>query len=449
MFRIFFKYFAICICSLFFTSKVNNSKYSLKTNLESIIFSLICAGLMLFLRLNLPVLSILFFVFFTFCIIIFKYKSSFEKSLFLAIISTALGFIFYFLSVLLISPIMYLILQIFDYQSNLIVIDDLSEIFLDTVAILLCFLLNKNKRLILGFQQLISTKKVDVFLYISIIILSVMTILLPEYKVSVEGLIPLFLIIVFAITFFFLLKSKIMNLYLEKLKTKEFLELKTETDKLKADNEKMAYQIHKDNKILPVIQLTLMNLINEYGETDKTADLQSQLDVLIEERYGLMPNTSNNVSQCKIPSTEAIFQYFSNRGKKENINFEFEVSENSLSNCSIPINDLNTLICDLLENALIAVRSKQDKNILVSINSNNNLLTISVFDNGQPFAKEVLERMGKERITTHSDTGGSGIGLMTIFEILNKYNGSFSINKCSSRDKYTKGVLVTFEALIN
>ena len=70
-----------------------------------------------------------------------------------------------------------------------------------------------------------------------------------------------------------------------------------------------------------------------------------------------------------------------------------------------------------------------DKYVFLSIEASPNKYTISVFDSGDFFSKEVIKRLGKKRYTTHKDTGGSGIGMMTVFELLKIYNASFSINE--------------------
>ena len=65
-------------------------------------------------------------------------------------------------------------------------------------------------------------------------------------------------------------------------------------------------------------------------------------------------------------------------------------------------NDLNTLILDLCENALIAVRETKIKNILVVFGIENESFIISVYDSGLPFESKVIENLGKKRIDRKS-----------------------------------------------
>ena len=47
-------------------------------------------------------------------------------------------------------------------------------------------------------------------------------------------------------------------------------------------------------------------------------------------------------------------------------------------------------------------------------------------DNGVDFEVDTLAKLGLERVTTHKDTGGSGIGFMTTFETLKNLMSALS-----------------------
>ena len=55
--------------------------------------------------------------------------------------------------------------------------------------------------------------------------------------------------------------------------------------------------------------------------------------------------------------------------------------------------------------------------------------------------------MGKTRYTTHGDSGGTGIGLMTTFELIKVYSASFIINENFNYSPYCKKVSVCFDGL--
>jgi C4-dicarboxylate-specific signal transduction histidine kinase len=90
---------------------------------------------------------------------------------------------------------------------------------------------------------------------------------------------------------------------------------------------------------------------------------------------------------------------------------------------------LETLLADLIENAIIATSYSTYKRIFVTMGIVDDCLEINIQDSGIPFEVEVLANLGLVKSTTHADTGGSGIGYMTIFEILRKYAASLTITE--------------------
>ena len=69
---------------------------------------------------------------------------------------------------------------------------------------------------------------------------------------------------------------------------------------------------------------------------------------------------------------------------------------------------------------------------------------IEIADNGNPFEANVLVNYGLEQLTTHADTGGSGIGLMDIWKIKEKYGTSLHITEYEKDAPYTKKIALIF-----
>ncbi|MGN1085093.1 MAG: hypothetical protein ACI4QX_08815, partial [Lachnospiraceae bacterium] len=70
---------------------------------------------------------------------------------------------------------------------------------------------------------------------------------------------------------------------------------------------------------------------------------------------------------------------------------------------------------------------------------------IDFFDSGANFDARVIENLGKKRCTTHKNEGGSGIGLMTTLEILEKKKGSFELEEFRENCLFTKRVSVVLD----
>lgn len=106
------------------------------------------------------------------------------------------------------------------------------------------------------------------------------------------------------------------------------------------------------------------------------------------------------------------------------------------------------LLADLLENAIIATKHSKEKNILVHLGILYQNYVIEVFDSGIPFESKTLKDFGIKRTTTHSNEGGSGIGLMSIYELMKQYKASFLLEKYNlEKSGFTKKISVIFDRM--
>ncbi|MCL2456770.1 MAG: GHKL domain-containing protein, partial [Defluviitaleaceae bacterium] len=104
--------------------------------------------------------------------------------------------------------------------------------------------------------------------------------------------------------------------------------------------------------------------------------------------------------------------------------------------------DFETIIVDLLENAIFATASCKQKQILISFGEDEDFFAITVLDSGVPFAPETLKNLGKNPASTHLDDGGSGIGYMSMFNIMQKYSASLIIREFAPNpEEFTKSVV--------
>ncbi|MDD3230964.1 MAG: GHKL domain-containing protein, partial [Oscillospiraceae bacterium] len=114
----------------------------------------------------------------------------------------------------------------------------------------------------------------------------------------------------------------------------------------------------------------------------------------------------------------------------------------------IPSSDLRTILADLIENAVIAIKSSNSSNkkILVSLGIINQFYEMDIYDSGIPFESETIRHLGQKNNTTHADAGGSGIGLVTVLEILERYNASFCIEQIqNTHNIFTKKISIKFD----
>ena len=136
---------------------------------------------------------------------------------------------------------------------------------------------------------------------------------------------------------------------------------------------------------------------------------------------------------------------------KNEINFELKVngSINYMVEKIIPQNMLETLIGDHIKDAIIAINSSDNsyKEILTIIGIVDDCYEVCIYDSGIEFEIDTLLKLGRKRITTHKETGGTGIGFMTTFETLDKTKASLIIEEkhVMNDTDFTKAVRIRFD----
>ena len=158
-----------------------------------------------------------------------------------------------------------------------------------------------------------------------------------------------------------------------------------------------------------------------------------------------------SIRKTFIDPADLILQYTAQKAEAESVDFQFTAAGRvkSLFDSVLSGDELSTVLGDLLDNALAAVRYADTKNIRLHIAAVNGSPVISVMDSGIDFAPDTIQRLGKECATTHPGDGGSGLGLMSVFDTLRRHNASFELDE-TSRDReklYTKAVLLCFDSL--
>lgn len=360
-------------------------------------------------------------------------------------------------SLILLTPIVLLLIGILG-TNNTAIFDIISFSLEGIIQLLLAALLFKFKRLKNGMPFLKEQGASDIGMFISASILLATSLIGDSIKNDIVFAALLFFTLFCGMGLFFWWKSRITKNYLERLKANEIAKLESsiqekevEIQSLKSNNEELSKIIHKDNKLIPAMELAVREMLST-SDSDKAAGLLSQLEALSSERSGIVKKyeTANQVlPSTDVSSIDAVIRLMLHRAHELDISFELSLTGSVLYMVKniISENDLNTLIADLLENALIATKKQQIRNVLLSVGIEDNKYFIHIFDSGVLFETKTLLELGKKRSTTHINEGGSGIGLMTTAELLQKYNASFEIKEIEDNDLYTKQVSICFDNL--
>ncbi|MBR6697439.1 MAG: GHKL domain-containing protein [Lachnospiraceae bacterium] len=256
-----------------------------------------------------------------------------------------------------------------------------------------------------------------------------------------------FILIVGFVTVFWWRKS-LTQRYIEKIRLNEIENLESELAKLKTENEALAKIIHKDNKLIPAMEMSVREVLANPSK-DLSTSILEELEKLSSERKGIIltcENNDNNLPSTGFIRIDSLIKYMYQKCIANGIQFDFRFDCDMSHMLGKVINEdsFTTLIADLIENAIIATREQPVKKILFYISYEDNLYKLSFFDSGIHFDRSVILNLGKNKITTHAETGGSGIGLMSTMDIVRRHKGTFRINTELNDDTYTKQVLVTF-----
>jgi len=197
----------------------------------------------------------------------------------------------------------------------------------------------------------------------------------------------------------------------------------------------VASQYNKEN--IDSHDQNIMNIINEL-----TKEYSYECDKI----KGL-----EELDKTGIAEIDSMFKYMQNECAKNYINFKLKIIGNiyPLINNIIPKSRLETLIGDHIKDAINAVNNEDivNREILAVLGINEECYELVIHDTGKEFEIDTLLKLGKEKVTTCLDKGGSGIGFITTFETLAMTKASLIIteNKIDSQIYYTKSVAIRFD----
>lgn len=234
-----------------------------------------------------------------------------------------------------------------------------------------------------------------------------------------------------------------------------FIEKDNRIRKLEENNDALAKIIHKDNKLIPAMELAVCEYLEDGitdGDTRKKGEqLSNELKTMAQDRKGTL--NSYRHDEHALPATgvcvlDALFTYMQQRALAQNINFSLHITGDivKMTEDIISGEDLSHLLADLLENAIIAIGDNEVRSLSAYLCHNEDSCTIEISDSGNAFDVQLFEDFGQTRHTTHKDSGGSGIGLMDIWKIKKQYRASLHIIEYTPVTSiFTKKIALVFD----
>lgn len=331
------------------------------------------------------------------------------------------------------------------------------------IELLLLFLLFKIKRLRRGMPFLYQIGSSATGFILSCFILLIVTII--SFYDSIPDMQFLFLLIALFLIGLLLYcwwRFRITRDYREKLRQAELKALQNELNEkdnriqeLEENNDSLAKIIHKDNKLIPAMELAVCEYLEAEatdGDTRKKGEqLASGLKSMAQERKGTLNSYRHDEHSLPVTGVcvlDALFTYMQQRALAQNINFSLHITGDivKMTEDIISGEDLSHLLADLLENAMIAIGDNEVRSLSAYLCHNEDSCTIEISDSGNAFDVQLFEDFGQTRHTTHKDSGGSGIGLMDIWKIKKQYRASLHIIEYTPGTSiFTKKIALVFD----
>lgn len=466
MSEVLIKYFVLLSCSFYTFNKLLNLKARRKCYLLNLLFILIILPLIYFSKLYAAPLS---FIVIVSLFVVFSVKVNgmpLNLSVVTSVVAVGFGYLTFAVAATLSSVLLHFLFA--RVQSGYVYIYNswLLMIFTTIIQSVFIVLLFRIKRLKSGMPFLIERGSSKTGVHVSVTLLIAASLLGISKDYDFVKLIPVLLILISGLIILAWWRKSLQKKYLDMIRTQEIQSLKdalaekdAEIRRLRSHNDELAKIIHKDNKLIPALELAVRQYL-ETAENEpdpaarraKAKTLLSQIESKAKERTGIIrvyELTSKSLPSTGVPSVDALLSYMLQRAIEYRVDFDVSLSGSvkRLVEDIADERDVNTLLADLTENALLAAKKRASGKVLVNLGIADDCYRIDVFDNGAPFSKETIARLGLERTTTRAGEGGSGIGLMSLFEIIGKYNASFVIEDIFGNTRYTKKVSVCFDQI--
>ena len=453
IFTVAIKYIFMILCCVYTIHRLLNEHPPSKLSqiLSLSIFTITGAALICILRSIAPAVSLIVLAAVT--VVYFQhYFPAKANTILVAVIS---GFAFSYISFFIGVAVLAIMQEVFPALRT---IPPLIQAGLIGVAqLLLAFLFFKIRRFSHGLPFLTDSKYGDIGVYLSVSILLMASFLGMGPEINQISVMIMFSVFLFGLLLFWY-KSRITQDYHARLNCREMDEMRKEVDTLRKENEILSAIVHRDNKFIPALDLCVKEFLVSTAKNDDLVGrmecakaMVAQIDALSQERAGVVrdyENDAGHLAKTGSPIIDAVVSIMRYRAKEKGITIDVRVpcDVRQLIAAGVPDHDISTILAELTENALLSVTDNEGKRcVFIEMGVHEHSLFVSVGDNGPPFLPEILKTLGSRRNTSRKDSGGSGIGLMTVCNLCKKHHASFYIRVLHGDIDYSKAITVLFD----
>ena len=463
---IFIRHLAIMFWGLFIFMRAVNQKTTAKIIALQVIYSIVLSlAIALIIRAFLPEVIVL--LVFSFSCVFNKLisKLKWDIAITASVITCGISYVLNAVSLFLVSVIFGLIFVEAEAINDFRLV--LFAICVFIVMGLFSFLLFRIRRLKNGFPFLHKKHISLLGAIITLIIFQSYTVIdIMNVREGAFNALMLFLLLsiaVCAVLIYIWWRTGITRTFKDTLVDRERDELNREIAEkderiaeIEEDNAKLSRIIHNDRKRIEALRKVALALSSETS-TEPAVNAQellkeiNRVDSERQSELNAYKKDSKPLPTTRITSLDITLEYMKQKSYENNIEFDVIVNgsikhiiENLISE-----EQLRTITADLLENAIIATKSCDFRQILYTIGICDDCYEVRVEDSGIAFEEETLRDLGNKRTTTHANEGGTGIGMMEAFEIARATGASLIIEPLPESGRgFTKRVSLRFDEKI-
>ena len=340
----------------------------------------------------------------------------------------------------------------------------ISRSIIFCVQFLLLALLLKNKKTKSVVNRLMQVKRIDIPVYLCAISLSMRALIMVEAfrrsDVQAVTMICVFLVILMSLTFFFWLGKEYRLIYHIRLQENELRLMERSLDckeayfkSLRSVNERLGALIHRDNKLIPSVMMSVRQAVCESGKPGDGSGFCEAAETLGEifaERSAVLSLYEAGVRD--LPATgvteiDAVLMYLSVRADSLGIRFTVRITADSgvIPEKKVERREWIAVLNAMCEYSFSSSKG-ENRATEVMIGQEKGALYISVSDNGERFNRKQLKRTGKRRADSSSSGEEEPVVFIPLFRILRHSGAVLTVNEFPENKSFVKTLRVTFNA---
>ncbi|MFZ3229035.1 MAG: ATP-binding protein [Pseudobdellovibrio sp.] len=178
----------------------------------------------------------------------------------------------------------------------------------------------------------------------------------------------------------------------------------------------------------PLSPKTILKLQRIVKMTDRITQIIKSIKILAHNQDG-DPGSAQNLKA----SLEEMTILLQDKINLNSVVLKIDISDD-LPNCISTESELVQVLLNLTGNSIDALDNQSEKIISFSTSIENNMLKLSIFDNGPGIPAEIQDRIFESLYTTKPIGKGTGLGLSITRQIMERHKGRITIDT-----KYTSG----------